>query len=139
MKFKVGDKVLVTAGKDKGLKSEIVEIFPKTNEVTVKGANYYVKHVKPIPMLNRPGERIRKERPLSTAKVAILNEKDQADRVGYKVDKNGKKVRIFKKTKSVIDQEKKEVKNNADKKSEKKTAEVKTKKNTSKTKSVAKK
>lgn len=139
MKFKVGDKVLVTAGKDKGLKSEIVEIFPKANEVTVKGANYYVKHVKPIPMLNRPGERIRKERPLSTAKIAILNEKDQADRVGYKVDQDGQKVRFFKKTKTVVDQIKKETKKETSKKSEKKTAEVKTKKKTSKTKSVAKK
>jgi len=133
MKFKIGDKVLVTAGKDKGLKSEIIAVFAKANEVTVKGANYYVKNVKPIPMLNRPGERIRKERPLSTAKIAILNEKDQADRVGYKIDAKGQKVRFFKKTKTVI--EKKEV----DKKVEKKSSKVESKKKTSKTKTAKKK
>lgn len=138
MKFKIGDKVLVTAGKDKGLKSEIIAVFAKANEVVVKGANYYVKHVKPIAMLNRPGERIRKERPLSTAKIAILNEKDQADRVGYKTDAKGQKVRFFKKTKTVIEQIKKETKKDTDKKTDKST-KAETKKKTSKTKTVNKK
>ena len=110
MKFKVGDKVLVTAGKDKGLKSEITDVFADKNEVTVKGANYYVKHVKPVPMLNKPGERIRKERPLSVGKIAILNDKDQRDRVGYKVDDKGNKIRFFKKTGSVISDAKKSTK-----------------------------
>lgn len=139
MKFKIGDKVLVTAGKDKGMKSEITAVFAKANEVVVKGANYYVKNVKPIPMLNRPGERIRKERPLSTAKIAILNEKDQADRVGYKTDASGKKVRFFKKTKTVIEQVKKETKKEVGKKTEKKSSKAETKKKPSKTKTAKKK
>lgn len=110
MKFKVGDKVLITAGKDKGLKSEITAVFADKHEVTVKGANFYVKHVKPVPMLNKPGERIRKERPLSVGKIAILNDKDQLDRIGYKVDDKGNKIRFFKKTGSVISDAKKSTK-----------------------------
>ncbi len=140
MKFKVGDKVLVTAGKDKGLKSEIIAVFADKYEVIVKGANYYVKHVKPVPMLNKPGERIRKERPLSVGKIAILNDKDQLDRIGYKVDDKGKKVRFYKKTGSLISVAKKSSNNNkknvADKKQSvsksKAKAKVKAKKSSTK-------
>ncbi len=102
MKFKVGDKVIVTAGKDKGLKSEVVAVMPDEDKVVVKGANLYTKHVKPIPMMNRPGERVTKERPLWTGKVAILNDKDEVDRIGFKINQDGSKVRVYKKTGKVI-------------------------------------
>lgn len=100
MKLKIGDKVLVTSGKDKGKKSEIIAVFPAEDKVLVKDVNIYVKHVKPL--MDRPGERIKKERPMSVAKVAILNDKDQADRIAYRVTADGKKERIFKKTGQVI-------------------------------------
>lgn len=104
MKLKVGDRVLVTAGKDKGKKSEVIAVFPKSNEVTVKDVNMYFKHVKPF--MDRPGEKIKRERPMSMAKVAILNDKDQADRVAYKATADGKKERVFKKTGQVIKDQK---------------------------------
>lgn len=111
MKFKVGDKVLVTAGKDKGMKSVITQVLPKKNQVVVEGANQYVKHVQPMPMINRPGERIRQERPLPLANIAILNNQGEPDRIGYKIKKRGtkvEKVRIFKKTGQEIDKVKKD-------------------------------
>lgn len=113
MKFTIGDKVIITAGKDKGKKGEIVKTFPKKGTVLVKDINVYAKHVKPY--AGKPGEIVRRERPLPTAKIAILNEKDQADRIGYKVTKDGKKERIFKKTGTVISV-KKETKKTAKKK-----------------------
>ncbi len=96
MKFKVGDKVLITAGKDKGQKGEIVQVIPAQNKVIVQGFNMYSKHIKPIG--DRAGDKIRKERPLPVAKIAILNDKGQVDRVGYQVAKDGSKQRVFKKT-----------------------------------------
>lgn len=102
MKFKVGDKVLVTAGKDKGLKSEVAAVLPEKDQVVVKGANLYTKHIKPIPMMNRPGDRVTQERPLWVGKVAILNDKGEPDRIGYKVQEDGTKVRIFKKTQKIV-------------------------------------
>jgi large subunit ribosomal protein L24 len=96
MKLKIGDKVLVTSGKDKGKKSEIIAVFPSEDKVAVKDVNLYFKHIKPV--MDRPGEKVRRERPMSVAKVAILNDKDQADRIAYIVTKDGKKERIFKKT-----------------------------------------
>ncbi len=109
MKFKIGDKVLVTAGKDKGQKGEIVKVFPAQDKVVVKGLNMYSKHIKPIG--DKSGDKIRRERPLSVAKIAILNDKGQVDRIGYQVAKDKTKQRIFKKTgQPVPDLEKKKSK-----------------------------
>jgi large subunit ribosomal protein L24 len=100
MKFRVGDIVLVTGGKDKGKQGKVLKADPETNTVVVEGANQYVKHLKP--MNNQPGQKMLRPRPLPTAKVAILNNEGKADRVGYKVNKDGSKDRIFKKTGKVI-------------------------------------
>ncbi len=99
MKFKVNDQVIVTSGKDKGRKSKIIQVLPAKNQVLVEGVNMYTRHVRK--MMGRPGEIIRRERPLPTAKVAIINDKGQADRVGYVVE-DGVKKRMYKKTKTII-------------------------------------
>lgn len=96
MKLRVNDQVLVTAGKDKGKKGKIIRVVPTRDAVVVEGVNLYVKHMKP--MQGQAGQRLVLPRPLPTAKVAILNDKGQADRIGYKVAKDGSKTRIFKKT-----------------------------------------
>lgn len=96
MKFKVGDVVLVTGGKDKGKQAKITRVIPQKERVVVEGVNMYVKHIKPIQ--GRAGEKVRRERPLPTANVAIINsETGKVDRIGYK-EVDGKKVRVFKKT-----------------------------------------
>ncbi len=100
MKFKVGDTVKVTGGKDKGKTGVIAATQPELNSVIVTGMNMYTKHVKPVQ--GKAGEKVRRERPLPTAKVAILNDKGQPDRVGYQVAKDGQKVRIYKKTGTVV-------------------------------------
>ncbi|MBD3279096.1 MAG: 50S ribosomal protein L24 [Candidatus Pacebacteria bacterium] len=105
MKFKVGDKVLVTAGKDKGKKSVITQVLPKKEQVVVKDVNMYVRHVRAV--ADKPGEKRRLPRPLATAKIAILNDQGEPDRIGYQVDKKGHKTRIYKKTGQVIKNTKK--------------------------------
>ncbi len=100
MKFKVGDNVLVTAGKDKGKKGKVLRVFKEVNKVIVEEANLYVKHVKPVG--GQPGQRVKRPRPLHTASVAIINNEGKADRIGYKVNKDGSKDRVFKKTGKVI-------------------------------------
>lgn len=98
MKVFVGDKVLVTAGRDKGMTGEIAKIFPKQNKVIVSGANMYSKHVKPRD--GQPGEIRKVERPLDMGKIAVLNEKGRQDRIGFEI-KGGTKTRIFKKSGAV--------------------------------------
>ena len=67
-KFKKGDTVKITSGKDRGKVGEIIRVFPKHDTVLVKGTNLYKKHVKPSQ--NTAGGIVTKERPLSTAKIA---------------------------------------------------------------------
>ncbi len=100
MKFRVGDLVTVTGGKDKGKVAKITKVVPTEGKVVVEGVNRYVKHIKPHG--DQPGQRVTKERALPTANIAILNDKGQPDRIGYKVNKDGSKDRIFKKTGQVV-------------------------------------
>ncbi len=99
MKFKVGDTVKITTGKDKGKIDKITRVLPKQNKVVVENANSFTKHVKP--MMGQPGQRVELQRPLPTAKIAILNENEEVDRIGYRQE-GDEKVRIFKKTGTVI-------------------------------------
>lgn len=108
MKFKVGDTVKITSGKDKGRVGTIAKVLPKKDAVIVEGVNMYVKHVKPY--AGRSGDKLTVERPLPTAKIAIVNDKDQVDRIGYKVAKDGSKTRVFKKTGKVVPEPKTEAK-----------------------------
>ncbi|MBP9670275.1 50S ribosomal protein L24 [Candidatus Woesebacteria bacterium] len=83
-KFKKGDVVLVTGGKDKGKSGEILKVFPKKDSVIVKGANMYKKHVKPTQ--NTQGGMVSRERPLSTGKISHVE--------------NGKQVRFAQRKKA---------------------------------------
>jgi large subunit ribosomal protein L24 len=100
MKFKVGDKVVITAGKDKGKTGNITRVIMKSGEIVVSGINLYTRHVRPY--AGKSGEKIRRERPLPAAKIAIINDKGQPDRIGYQISKSGSKDRIYKKTGAII-------------------------------------
>lgn len=89
--------VLVTGGKDKGKQGKVTRVLPKEDRVVVEGMNMYTRHMKK--QQGQAGDKVRRERPLPTANVAIFNSATkQVDRIGYKVAKDGSKVRIFKKT-----------------------------------------
>ena len=81
-KFKKGDVVLVTAGKDKGKTGEITRVFPKKDSVIVKGANMYKKHVKPTQ--NTEGGMMSRERALSTGKISHVQDGKQVRFAGKK-------------------------------------------------------
>lgn len=98
-KFKKGDKILITAGKDKGKKSEIIKVLPKEGVVIAKGINMVKKHVKP--QGDKPGGIIEFERPINPAKFMILDSTGKPTRVGFKIDKKTKS-RLSKKTGSAL-------------------------------------
>ncbi len=103
MKFKINDQIIVTAGKDKGKKSIITAVLPKKNQVIVKDANMYKRHIRK--MQGKAGEIVNKERPLHTAKIAIINDQGKPDRIGYLIQ-DGAKKRIYRKTKKIIPESK---------------------------------
>jgi large subunit ribosomal protein L24 len=101
LKLKVGDKVKVLAGKDKGRDGEIERILPKKKTVLVPGINIYKKHVKGTP--GQKGGIYEIPRPLNFAKVALICPKcKKPSRVGFRLV-DTKKVRICKKCKREVD------------------------------------
>lgn len=99
MNFKVGDKVVVIAGKDKGKEGKIIKTLKNDNEVVVEGINMVTKHVKPSAQ-NENGGIIKVEAPIHASNVMILDPKTKKrTRIAHEIDENGKKHRISVKSK----------------------------------------
>ena len=99
MNFKVGDKVVVIAGKDKGKEGKIIKTLKNDNKVVVEGINMVTKHVKPSAQ-NENGEIIKVEAPIHASNVMILDPKTKKrTRIAHEIDENGKKHRISVKSK----------------------------------------
>jgi large subunit ribosomal protein L24 len=95
-KLKKGDQVIVTTGRDKGKRGTVARRVDDSHLV-VEGVNVVKKHVKPNPMKGTTGGVIDKTMPIDQSNVAIFNPKTgKADRVGFKFQADGKKVRVFK-------------------------------------------
>jgi large subunit ribosomal protein L24 len=102
-KIHKGDQVVLNTGKDKGKRGTVLSILD-SGQVVVEGLNVAKKHAKPNPMKGITGGIINKEMPIDISNVALFNNATQkADRVGYKVLKDGKKVRVFKSNGEAVD------------------------------------
>lgn len=102
-KIRRDDEVIVLAGKDKGKRGK-VQRQVDSNRVIVSGINMMKKHQKPNPQMGVAGGIVEKEAPIQISNVAIFNAAtNKADRVGIKVEENGKKVRVFKSNGEAID------------------------------------
>ncbi len=100
-KIKTGDEVIVIAGKDKGIKGKVLKIIKSKDRVLVEHVNMIKKHVKPSTE-NPQGGIEEREAPIHISNVALVDPKTgKPTRVGYEI-KNGKKVRVSKKSKEVI-------------------------------------
>ncbi len=97
LKIKKGDKVVVLTGKDKGKTGEVLNVITETMRVLVAGVNIATKHTKPSQ--TTPGGIQKNELPIHISNVAIADPKSgKPTRVGYKTLKDGKKVRVAKKS-----------------------------------------
>ena len=101
MKLKTGDKVIVIAGANKGKEGKIIKTLK--DKVVVEGVNLRKKHLKPKNN-NGTGEIITVEAPIHVSNVAIMDQKTKKPtKIKYDFDKNGKKIRISKKSNEKID------------------------------------
>lgn len=103
-KFKVrkGDEVVVTKGRDKGKRGEVLSVQRDDNRVTVAGVNMVSRHQRATQ--TAPGGITQKEAPIEIANVALADPKDGAPtRVGFKFLDDGRKVRFAKRSGEVID------------------------------------
>ncbi len=103
-KLRKGDKVVVMAGKDKGHQGAILQVLDAGERVVVEGAKLAKRHTRPNPQRNVAGGIVEKPMAMHISNVAILNPiTSKPDRVGIKILEDGRRVRIFKSTKEVID------------------------------------
>ena len=100
---KTGDRVIITAGKDKGKQGNIKKAIPSESKVIVEGANMITKATKANPAYGVQGGLIKKEAPLDSSNVMIVCPAcEKATRVAHKIV-DGKKVRVCKKCGESLD------------------------------------
>ncbi|WP_435640406.1 50S ribosomal protein L24 [Micavibrio aeruginosavorus] len=102
LKIKKGDKVVVLTGKDKTKTGEVLKVFPEDNRVLVQGINLAKKHTKPS--ATSAGGIETKEMPIHASNVALIDPKsNKPTRVGYTTLKDGKKVRVARRSGETLD------------------------------------
>ena len=102
MNLKVGDKVIVIAGSNKGKEGSIKKVLTKENRVIVEGVNIVKKHQKGNGQ--ESGGILEIEAPIHASNVMLIDPKTKKPtRIGHSIDKNNKKIRISKKSNEKFD------------------------------------
>jgi large subunit ribosomal protein L24 len=102
-KIRKGDNVIVISGRDKGRKGAVVSVLDD-GKLLVENINRVKRHTRGNPQQNKAGGIIEKEASLHISNVALVNPgTGKAERVGYKVLADGKKVRVFRSSGEAID------------------------------------
>ncbi|MDR0956589.1 MAG: 50S ribosomal protein L24 [Endomicrobium sp.] len=99
--IKKKDRVVVLSGKDKGKKSEVLDVFPDKGKVIVSKVNFVKKHVKPTQ--KDIGGICEKEAPIVMSKVMLICPKcEQTIRPKFDKLSDGGKVRMCRKCGEMI-------------------------------------
>ena len=102
-KIRKGDDVIVITGRDKGKRGTVLKRLDDVH-VLVEGINLVKKHTKPNPMKGQTSGINEKNMPLNISNVALFNPATQkADRVGFRILDDARKVRIFKSSGAQVD------------------------------------
>ena len=100
-KIRKGDKVIVLNGRDKGRTGEVFEVRPDANVALVRGVNMVKRHQKQSQ--NQEGGIISKEAPIHLSNIAYVGKDGKPTRIGFKIQADGKKVRVAKSSGAEID------------------------------------
>ena len=100
MKVKKGDTVLVIAGRDKGAKGRVIAAYPRLDKVLVEGVNRVKKHtrVRTTQRGAKTGGIVTQEAPIHVSNVMVLDADGRPTRVGARIEDDGQKVRIAKRS-----------------------------------------
>ena len=103
MKIKKDDTVLVVTGKDKGKKGKVRFAYPDEKRIMVEGINMVKKHAKAKAQVKQAGI-IEREAPIGVANVMLLCAKcNKPAKIGFKVLQDGRKARICRVCKEVVE------------------------------------
>jgi large subunit ribosomal protein L24 len=102
VKIRKGDRVIVTTGRDRGKKGEVMKVFPKEDRALVSGVNLVKRHQRQT--AKQEGGIHSKEAPIHLSNISLVDPRDgTATRVGFKNLSDGRKVRFAKKSGEVLD------------------------------------
>ena len=102
-RIRKGDQVIVLTGKDRGKRGTVLSVR-EDDRVVVENINVAKRHTRPNPMRGTSGGIVEKEMPIHISNVAVFNSTTKkADRVGFRVLEDGRKVRYFKSNDEVVD------------------------------------
>jgi large subunit ribosomal protein L24 len=101
-KIRKGDRVIVTAGRDKGKRGEVRQVMPEDGRAIVAGVNLVRRHTRQTAQTE--GGIISKESTIHLSNLAVLDPKtSKPTRVGFKILDDGRKVRVAKGSGDLID------------------------------------
>jgi large subunit ribosomal protein L24 len=101
-KIKKGDKVVVLAGRDKGKSGEVIEVRPREDRALVRGINMVKRHTRQS--AQSEGGIISKEAPIHLSNLAMTDPASgKPTRVGFRIEADGRKVRVAKRSGDLID------------------------------------
>jgi len=101
-RIKQGDLVIVTAGKDKGKRGDVVRVVG--DKVVVSNVNIVKRHTKPNPQAGQPGGVIEREAPIHVSNVMPFNQASgKGERIGTKILEDGRKIRVFRSSGEALD------------------------------------
>jgi large subunit ribosomal protein L24 len=102
MKIRKNDQVQVLSGRDKGKRGRVIEVLTKKGKVIVEGVNLLKHHERPNRQKGIAGGIVEREAPIDASNVMVI-EGGRPVRVGFQVLADGRKVRVSKKTGTVIE------------------------------------
>jgi large subunit ribosomal protein L24 len=98
------DEVIVLTGKDRGKRGRVLQVLPERNRVVVEGVNMIKRHTKQNPQKNVKGGIVERESSIHASNVQPIDpETGKATRVGRKVLEDGRRVRVSRRSGSVLD------------------------------------
>ncbi|MFP5375136.1 MAG: 50S ribosomal protein L24 [Gammaproteobacteria bacterium] len=101
-RIRKGDHVVVTTGKDKGKRGEVVRVAG--DRVVVSNVNIVKRHTKPNPQAGQPGGVIEREAPIHVSNVMPFNQASgKGERIGTKILEDGRKIRVFRSSGEALD------------------------------------
>jgi large subunit ribosomal protein L24 len=98
------DNVVVIGGRDRGKKGRVLQVLPEKNRVIVEGVNVIKRHTRPNPQRQIKGGIVEREASLHASNVQLVcPECGAPTRIGRQILGDGRKVRICRKCKGVVD------------------------------------
>ena len=96
MKVKKGDTVVVISGRDRGSKGKVIAAYPRQDKILVEGVNRVKKHtrIRTTQRGAKTGGIVTQEAPIHVSNVMIVDSDGRPTRIGYRIDDNGAKVRV---------------------------------------------